>query len=98
MSNALTALKRVIDPELRAPITELGMVEIRSESDNSADVIVKLTIAGCPAAQKIERDVREVLSATFEHFDLTMSVMTQIERDELKAVIDAFCQMFALGD
>ena len=78
-------MKRVIDPELRAPITELGMVEIRSESDNSADVIVKLTIAGCPAAQKIERDVREVLSATFEQFDLTMSVMTQTERDELKA-------------
>jgi ATP-binding protein involved in chromosome partitioning len=85
MSKALTALKRVIDPELRAPITELGMVEIRSESDNSADVIVKLTIAGCPAAQKIERDVREVLSATFEEFQLTMSVMTQTERDELKA-------------
>lgn len=85
MSKALTALNRVIDPELRAPITELGMVEVRSESDEAADVIVKLTIAGCPAAQKIERDVREVLSATFEQFDLTMSVMTQTERDELKA-------------
>lgn len=85
MSKALTSLKRVIDPELRAPITELGMVEVTSESEAHADVTVKLTIAGCPAAQKIERDVREVLSASFKTFDLTMSVMTQVERDELKA-------------
>lgn len=85
MSKALTTLKRVIDPELRAPITELGMVEVTSESETHTDVTVKLTIAGCPAAQKIERDVREVLGASFETFDLTMSVMTQAERDELKA-------------
>jgi ATP-binding protein involved in chromosome partitioning len=85
MSKALTALKRVIDPELRAPITELGMVEITSESETTAAVTVKLTIAGCPAAQKIERDVREVLDEVFDNFELTMSVMTQPERDELKA-------------
>ncbi len=85
MSKALTTLKRVIDPELRAPITELGMVEVTSESETHTHVTVKLTIAGCPAAQKIERDVREVLGASFETFDLTMSVMTQAERDELKA-------------
>lgn len=85
MSKALAALARVIDPELRAPITELGMVEVSAESENSATVTVKLTIAGCPAAQKIERDVREVLAETFARFDLTMSVMTQAERDQLKA-------------
>jgi ATP-binding protein involved in chromosome partitioning len=84
MSKALAALKLVIDPELRAPITELGMVEITSETNTTAQVIVKLTIAGCPAAQKIERDVREVLSESFSSFELTMSVMTQAERDELK--------------
>jgi len=84
MSKALAALKLVIDPELRAPITELGMVEITSETETKAQVIVKLTIAGCPAAQKIERDVRQVLSENFSSFELTMSVMTQGERDELK--------------
>jgi ATP-binding protein involved in chromosome partitioning len=84
MSKELAALKLVIDPELRAPITELGMVEVTSETDTTAQVIVKLTIAGCPAAQKIERDVREVLSKSFSSFELTMSVMTQAERDELK--------------
>ena len=85
MSKAFSALKRVIDPELRAPITELGMVDVVAESDTTANVTIKLTIAGCPAAQKIERDVREVLKESFESFELTMSVMTQEERDVLKA-------------
>lgn len=84
MSKAILALSKVIDPELRAPITELGMVEVSEEYDASASVIVKLTIAGCPAAQKIERDVRTALTEAFETYQLTMSVMTQLERDELK--------------
>lgn len=71
------ALDKVIDPELRLPITELGMVEL-----GNGNVTVKLTVAGCPAAQNIEAEVRNAVS----DFDVTvtMSVMTQTERDELK--------------
>lgn len=82
MSKALTLLSKVIDPELRAPITELGMVEIHSESGNEVALTIKLTIAGCPAAQSIERDVRSALEPM--KFDLTMSTMSASERDELK--------------
>ena len=72
------ALDKVIDPELRLPITDLDMVEILGN-----DVIVKLTVAGCPAAQRIEADVR----ASVAEFGATvkMSVMNQTERDALKA-------------
>ena len=72
------ALDKVIDPELRLPITELDMVEITEQN-----VVVKLTVAGCPAAQSIEADVRAAV-AGFE-VSVTMSVMNQIERDALKA-------------
>jgi ATP-binding protein involved in chromosome partitioning len=70
------ALAKVIDPELRLPITELDMVEIGRDN-----VTVKLTVAGCPAAQKIESDVRLALA----EFDLTveMSVMSKTEREAL---------------
>jgi ATP-binding protein involved in chromosome partitioning len=76
------ALDKVIDPELRLPITDLGMVEINVENVETS-VTVKLTVAGCPAAQKIESDVRAAIS----DFDasVTMSVMNQAERDALKA-------------
>ena len=82
LSEALKLLQGVIDPELRAPITELGMVEIHSESVGKVSLTIKLTIVGCPAAQSIERDVRAALK-DFE-LDLTMSTMTAEERDALK--------------
>ena len=84
MSKATTALSKVIDPELRAAITDLGMVEVLSESPSRANVRIKLTIAGCPAAQKIERDVKARLEEAFEDYELEMTTMTQAERDELK--------------
>lgn len=82
MSEALRLLQGVIDPELRAPITDLGMVEIHSESPGRVNLTVKLTIVGCPAAQSIERDVRAALSDL--EVELTMSTMTADERAELK--------------
>ncbi len=84
VSRAWELLSGVIDPELRAPITELGMVEILSETESAIDLKIKLTIVGCPAAQKIERDARNAL-AKFESISLEMSTMTQAERDQLKS-------------
>ncbi|MCZ4142142.1 hypothetical protein BZG17_30595, partial [Escherichia coli] len=51
MSNTpelLAALAQVNDPELRRPITELGMVESAELADGTATVKILLTIAGCP--------------------------------------------------
>ena len=54
------ALARVIDPEIRKPITELDMVSgVTIDPDGGATVNIRLTIAGCPAATRIETDVRE---------------------------------------
>ena len=75
---AISALARVIDPELRMPITELDMVEIDGDT-----VTVKLTVAGCPAAKRIEADV--VAAVQPLGMTVRMSVMNQAERDALKA-------------
>jgi ATP-binding protein involved in chromosome partitioning len=84
-SKALTALARVIDPELRAPITELGMVGKLTESEDSVSVEIKLTISGCPAAQSIERDVQQALDEVFSEVSIQMLTMTKEERQELTA-------------
>jgi ATP-binding protein involved in chromosome partitioning len=56
------ALDAVIDPEIRRPITELDMVgDIRVDA-GIADVAIRLTIIGCPAARTIERDVRDAVA------------------------------------
>jgi ATP-binding protein involved in chromosome partitioning len=77
----LEALAKVIDPELRLPITELGMVgEITDTS-----VTIKLTITTCPAADRIEREVKAVVG----EMDVIMTVMTPEEREVLKTKLRA---------
>jgi ATP-binding protein involved in chromosome partitioning len=58
----LTALQRVIDPELRKSIVELGMVRSIEISDGGVvDVMVSLTTAGCPIRNHfVEAVAREV--------------------------------------
>ena len=82
---ALTALSRVVDPELRQPITELGMVGEISEDGGKVTAEIKLTVTGCPAAQKIERDVKNALESVYQSVTVNMTTMSQEERDELKA-------------
>ncbi|PWC08419.1 Mrp/NBP35 family ATP-binding protein [Mycetocola zhujimingii] len=79
-------LATVIDPEIRRPITELGMVgDIAVASDGAASVAIKLTIVGCPAATAIERDVTKAVSrvpgVTSAH--IAVGVMTPEERRAL---------------
>ena len=80
------ALDAVIDPELRKPITELGMVGEIEIAGNSAVVNLKLTITGCPAAQKIERDTIAAASKVegIENVSVVLGVMTEAERAVLK--------------
>jgi len=78
------ALASVIDPELRRPITDLGMVGDISETAQKISVEIKLTVAACPAADRIETDVRKALAAHGENFEVIMRTMSQSERDELK--------------
>ena len=83
MSDFLAALSKVIDPELRQDIVSLGMVGEILETETEVSVELKLTIAGCPAAQKIERDVFEAIH-TDKKVSVKVGVMTQTERDALK--------------
>ena len=57
------ALDRVIDPELRRPITDLGMVESVEIADGAVTVGVLLTVAGCPLKDTIAADIRKEVGA-----------------------------------
>jgi ATP-binding protein involved in chromosome partitioning len=81
-----TALTRVLDPEIRRPITELDMVEsVEVSPDGAAVVGIRLTIVGCPAADTIERDVREAVSSVpgITGTVVRVGVMTPAQRSAL---------------
>lgn len=81
------ALATVIDPELRVPLTDLDMVgEITLDSQGVANVEIKLTITGCPAARRIQDESTEAVSkvAGVSKAIITLSVMTPEERSALK--------------
>ncbi|MFU8946411.1 P-loop NTPase [Mycetocola zhadangensis] len=85
-SSVSAALSTVIDPEIRKPITELGMVgDIAVSDDGVASVSIKLTIVGCPAATAIERDVTAAVAGVpgVTRADITVGVMTPDERRAL---------------
>jgi ATP-binding protein involved in chromosome partitioning len=79
------ALAKVVDPEIRRPITELDMVREVSLDAGAARVELRLTIVGCPAADTIERDVRAAVLGVegVTSLDLDIGVMTVAEREAL---------------
>ena len=81
------ALATVIDPEIRRPITELGMVEsVAVDGDGVAVITVLLTIAGCPLQSTIQNDVTNAVTAVdgVTDVNLTLGVMSDEQRAELK--------------
>ncbi|WP_442545294.1 Mrp/NBP35 family ATP-binding protein [Arthrobacter sp. KN11-1C] len=81
------ALATVIDPELRRPITELGMLDsVEASPDGTVRVVVLLTIAGCPLRETITADATAALGrvAGVTGVDVELKVMTQPQRDALK--------------
>jgi ATP-binding protein involved in chromosome partitioning len=79
------ALGRVIDPELKRPVTELDMVREVNVENGHVAVTIALTVAGCPLRDSFESQVREhVLPIPgVEAVSLSFDVMSPEERAAL---------------
>ena len=95
MSNPLleqvrTALGTVIDPEIKRPITDLGMVDsVEVDDAGAVRLTVLLTVAGCPLKDTINRDVNAAVRGVqgVTDVDLTLGVMSAEQRAGLKNVL-----------
>jgi ATP-binding protein involved in chromosome partitioning len=81
----MKALERVIDPELRRPVTELDMVRAVDIDGGDVRVTIALTIAGCPLRDSFEQQVADVMREVpgVERVALGFDVMTAEERQAL---------------
>lgn len=79
------AVAAVTDPELRQPIGDLDMVREITVDGGTATVAIVLTIVGCPAANRIETDVRNAAASVAEitAVEVEVGVMTTEERKAL---------------
>jgi ATP-binding protein involved in chromosome partitioning len=79
------ALGRVIDPELRRPVTELGMVRDLELDDGRVTVTIVLTVAGCPLRSSFEDQVSEHVGSLsgVQAVELHFDVMSPDERAAL---------------
>jgi ATP-binding protein involved in chromosome partitioning len=81
------ALAKVIDPELRRPITELGMVKsIDLSPDGGVHVGIYLTTAACPKKTEITERVTEVVADVpgTGAVRVSLDVMNDEQRTELR--------------
>ena len=81
------ALATVNDPEIRRPITDLGMVEsVDVGADGAVAVTVLLTVSGCPLKDTITRDVTTAVGKVpgVTGVDLTLGVMSAEQRAGLQ--------------
>ncbi|OBJ67778.1 Mrp/NBP35 family ATP-binding protein [Mycobacterium sp. 1274756.6] len=84
------SLSKVLDPEIRRPITELGMVKnIEVAPDRSVHVEIYLTIAGCPMKGDITDMVTKAVADSPGTGPVTVSldVMSDEQRAEMRKML-----------
>ncbi len=82
------ALAKVDDPEIRKPITELGMVETVDIDDNGrVDTTILLTVPGCPMKDTITKNVTAAVQSVEGVTDVRvqLGVMSDEQRGNLRS-------------
>jgi ATP-binding protein involved in chromosome partitioning len=81
------ALATVDDPEIRRPITELGMVrDVVLRSDGLATIGILLTVVGCPLKDKLRSDITRAVGAVdgVTGVEVDFGVMSAEQRKDLQ--------------
>jgi ATP-binding protein involved in chromosome partitioning len=84
------ALSTVIDPEIRRPLTELGMVKSAAvDPDGTARIGVWLTVSGCPMKDTITERVTTAVGALpgVLRVQVELDVMSTEQRQELQTLL-----------
>jgi len=84
------ALATVQDPEIRRPVTEIGMVkDVVVDAGGRVDVALYLTVAGCPMKETLTRDVKTAVGRLpgVTGVSVELDVMSAEQRKELQGLL-----------
>ncbi len=81
-----TALATVDDPEIRRPITELGMVQGFTVTGGRVRVELLLTVSGCPLRDKLQNDITAAVTQIpgISTVEIDFGVMSEEQRKALQ--------------
>src|SRR5690349_8431905 len=89
VESAITAaLATVDDPEIRRPITDLGMVRsVQLRPDGVAEIGILLTVAGCPLRDKLRTDITAAVGTVdgVRSVEIDFGVMSPEQRKNLQS-------------
>src|SRR6476660_10199318 len=83
----LAALSTVNDPEIRKPVTELGMVEsVEVDDAGRVAVTILLTVSGCPMKETLTKDTTAALARVdgVTGVKVTLGVLSDEQRTDLR--------------
>jgi ATP-binding protein involved in chromosome partitioning len=80
------ALSKVNDPEIKRPITELGMVDEITIEDGAITATILLTVSGCPMKERLTNDVTAAVRgvAPDHEVHVRLGVMTDEQRKAMQ--------------
>ena len=83
------ALATVDDPEIRRPITDLGMVKGFTVANEQVKVELLLTVAGCPLRDKLTADITAALTKIpgITSVSIDFGVMSEEQRKALQTTL-----------
>ena len=83
------ALNSVNDPEIKRPITELGMVDGITVGDTEITVRLLLTVSGCPLKDTLNRDITAAVGTVAPEHSVVvdMGVMTDEQRKDMQTML-----------
>jgi ATP-binding protein involved in chromosome partitioning len=84
------ALSTVIDPEIRRPLTEIGMVKSAEvDADGTARIAIYLTVSGCPMKDTLTHDVTAAVSKLpgVTRVQVDLDVMSAEQRQKLQTLL-----------
>ncbi|USR78970.1 Mrp/NBP35 family ATP-binding protein [Arcanobacterium pinnipediorum] len=84
------ALATVYDPEIKRPITDIGMVRsVEVNDEGLVTVGINLTTAGCPLRNKLTEDATQAVSAVagVTGVEVVMGVMNDEEKAQLRKTL-----------
>ncbi|MEJ7703950.1 MAG: iron-sulfur cluster assembly protein [Geodermatophilaceae bacterium] len=87
LSRIRAALATVNDPEIRRPITDIGMLgDVDVAASGRVAVQIFLTVAGCPMKDTLTRDVTAAVSAVpgVAGVEVRLDVMSPEQRKQLQ--------------